>query len=51
MTQYGLTWPNHVWFVETWYGFEGELLTDAENGHAGDPSEFRGPEAVYDLYE
>lgn len=51
VTQYGITWPNHVWFVETWYGFEGELLTDAENGHAGTPSEFRTPDAVYDLYE
>ena len=51
VTQYGITWPNHVWFVETWYGFEGELLTDAENGHAGAPSEFRTPDAAYDLYE
>ncbi|WP_142986801.1 ABC transporter substrate-binding protein [Halorubrum cibi] len=51
VTQYGITWPNHVWFVETWYGFEGELMTDAENGHAGDPSTFYTPDAVYDLYE
>lgn len=51
VTQYGITWPNHVWFVETWYGFEGELMTDAENGHAGDPSEFYTPDAVYDLYD
>jgi len=51
VTQYGITWPNHVWFVETWYGFEGELLTDAENGHAGEPSEFRTPDAAYDLYD
>ncbi|OYR56174.1 ABC transporter substrate-binding protein [Halorubrum halodurans] len=51
VTQYGITWPNHVWFVETWYGFEGELMTDAENGHAGDPSTFYTPDAVHDLYE
>jgi len=51
VTQFGITWPNHVWFVETWYGFEGELMTDAENGHAGEPSEFRTPDAVTDLYE
>ncbi|WP_425499737.1 ABC transporter substrate-binding protein [Halorarum halobium] len=51
VTQYGITWPNHVWFVETWYGFEGELLTDGENGHGGTPSEFRTPQATYDLYE
>ncbi|MBZ6496441.1 ABC transporter substrate-binding protein [Haloterrigena longa] len=51
VTQYGITWPNHVWFVETWYGFEGQLMTDAENGHAGDPSTFRTPDAIYDLFE
>jgi sn-glycerol 3-phosphate transport system substrate-binding protein len=51
VTQFGITWPNHVWFVETWYSFEGELLTDAENGHAGDPSEFRTPDAATELYE
>jgi sn-glycerol 3-phosphate transport system substrate-binding protein len=51
VTQFGITWPNHVWFVETWYGFEGELMTDAENGHAGDPSEFRTSDAITDLYE
>lgn len=51
VTQYGITWPNHVWFVETWYGFEGELLTDAANGHDGTPTELRTPEPVYDLFE
>lgn len=48
---YGITWPNHVWFVEHWYSFEGELMTDAENGHDGDPSEFRTPDAIFDFYE
>ncbi|MGQ4554405.1 extracellular solute-binding protein [Halobellus sp. GM3] len=51
VTQFGICWPNHVWFVETWYSFEGELLTDAENGHDGDPSELRTPDAIYDLYD
>jgi len=51
LTDAGITWPNHVWFVEHWYSFEGELMTDAENGHAGDPSEFRTPEAVTELYD
>ncbi|MFW5999941.1 MAG: extracellular solute-binding protein [Halorubrum sp.] len=51
VTQFGITWPNHVWFVETWYGFEGELMTDGENGHSGDPSTFHTPDAVHDLYE
>jgi len=48
---FGITWPNHVWFVEHWYSFEGELMTDAENGHAGDPSTFRTPDAIFDFYE
>ena len=34
----GITWPNHVWFVEHWYSTAGQLLFDAENGHGGDPS-------------
>ena len=51
VTNFGITWPNHVWFVEHWYSFEGELMTDAENGHAGDPSEFRTPDAIVDFYD
>ena len=34
----GITWPNHVWFVEHWFSTAGRLLFDAENGHAGEPS-------------
>jgi len=34
----GITWPNHVWFVEHWYSTAGQLLFDAENGHGGDPT-------------
>ena len=48
---FGITWPNHVWFVEHWYSFEGELMTDAENGHAGSPSTLRTPDAITELYE
>ena len=48
---FGITWPNHVWFVEHWYFFEGELMTDAENGHAGSPSTLRTPDAITELYE
>ncbi|MFC7232122.1 extracellular solute-binding protein [Saliphagus sp. GCM10025308] len=35
---YGITWPNHVWFVETFYSLADELLLDEENGHAGSPT-------------
>jgi sn-glycerol 3-phosphate transport system substrate-binding protein len=49
--EFGITWPNHVWFVEHWYSFEGELMTDAENGHAGDPTTLRTPDAIVDLYD
>lgn len=51
VVEYGITWPNHVWFVETWYAMEGELIVSEENGHAGDPTEFQTPDAIYDLYE
>ena len=51
VTEFGITWPNHVWFVEHFYALEGELMTDADNGHSGDPTEFRTPEAIFDLYE
>ncbi len=35
---YGITWPNHVWFVEHWYALANELILDAENGHDGAPT-------------
>jgi len=38
VTEFGITWPNHVWFVEHWYSVDGQLLFDAENGHDGTPS-------------
>jgi sn-glycerol 3-phosphate transport system substrate-binding protein len=34
----GITWPNHVWFVEHWYSTAGQMLFDAKNGHDGQPS-------------
>lgn len=39
VVDYGITWPNHIWFVEHWYSMDGQLLFDNENGHAGDASE------------
>jgi sn-glycerol 3-phosphate transport system substrate-binding protein len=41
VTESGITWPNHVWFVETWYSVDGQLLVDAQNGHDGTPSTLR----------
>lgn len=38
VTDSGITWPNHVWFVEHIYSVDGQLLLDAENGHAGQAS-------------
>jgi sn-glycerol 3-phosphate transport system substrate-binding protein len=34
----GITWPNHVWFVEHWYSVDDQLLVDSKNGHGGTPS-------------
>lgn len=52
VTEYGITWPNHVWFVEHWYSMDGQLLFDAENGHGGDPTTLRTDnETARGLYE
>ncbi len=37
-TDYGISWPNHVWFIETWYSLADELILDEENGHTGAPT-------------
>ncbi len=48
----GITWPNHVWFVEHWFSTAGQLLFDAENGHAGEPSTLlTDNDTARDLYE
>jgi len=48
----GITWPNHVWFVEHWYSTAGQTMFDAENGHDGDPTTLRTDNAAATgLYE
>ncbi|WP_228442371.1 extracellular solute-binding protein [Natrarchaeobaculum sulfurireducens] len=37
-TNYGISWPNHVWFIETFYSLANELILDNENGHDGAPT-------------
>lgn len=37
--EYGITWPNAAWWPLSWLQEMGQPLTDAENGHAGEPSE------------
>jgi sn-glycerol 3-phosphate transport system substrate-binding protein len=52
VVDYGITWPNHVWFVEHWYSSDGQLLFDARNGHGGDPSTLQtGNDTARGLYE
>ncbi|MEF8867957.1 MAG: ABC transporter substrate-binding protein [Haloarculaceae archaeon] len=52
VTEAGITWPNHVWFVEHWYSVDGQLLFDAENGHDGQPSTLlTDNETARSLYE
>ncbi|MEF8781015.1 MAG: ABC transporter substrate-binding protein [Haloferacaceae archaeon] len=36
---YGITWPNHSWFVEQWFALQDQVLVNEENGRAGDPTE------------
>jgi len=38
VTEAGITWPNHVWFVETWFSVDGQFIVDAQNGHDGSAS-------------
>lgn len=38
VVEYGITWPNHVWFPEHFFSLDGQTLVDAKNGHAGDPT-------------
>nr|WP_240940265.1 ABC transporter substrate-binding protein [Haloarcula argentinensis] len=52
VTDAGITWPNHVWFVEHFYSVDGQTLLDAENGHAGQPTTMRTDNATArSLYE
>nr|WP_225307882.1 MULTISPECIES: ABC transporter substrate-binding protein [unclassified Haloarcula] len=52
VTEAGLTWPNHVWFVEHFYAVDGQTLLDAENGHAGQPTTMRtDTDTARSLYE
>lgn len=52
VTDAGLTWPNHVWFVEHFYSVDGQTLLDAENGHAGQPTTMQTDNATArSLYE
>jgi len=36
--EYGTTFANYSWFYEQWFAQQGELLVDAQNGHAGTPA-------------
>lgn len=38
VVEYGITWPNHVWFPEHFFSMDGQTLVDADNGHADDPT-------------
>lgn len=52
VTDAGITWPNHVWFVEHFYSVDGQTLLDAENGHAGQPTTMlTDNETAQKLYE
>lgn len=35
---YGITWPNHVWFLEHWFSLAGQPIVDNENGWTDDPT-------------
>ncbi len=35
---YGITWPNHVWFIEHWFALADQEIVDNENGRDDDPT-------------
>jgi len=38
VAEYGVTWPNSAWWSLSWLQEMNQPLTDAKNGHAGEPS-------------
>lgn len=52
VTEVGITWPNHVWFIEHFYSVDGQTLVDAKNGHDGQPSTLNADtETAREVYE
>lgn len=52
VTEAGITWPNHVWFIEHFYSVDGQTLVDAKNGHGGQPSTLHADtETAREVYE
>lgn len=50
--EYGITWPNHSWFVEQWFAGQDSLLVNNDNGRDGDPTEtFINEEAGTTIFE
>ncbi|MFP8890125.1 ABC transporter substrate-binding protein [Natrialbaceae archaeon A-CW2] len=36
---YGITWPNHSWFVEQWFALQDQEFVNESNGRNGNPTE------------
>jgi sn-glycerol 3-phosphate transport system substrate-binding protein len=39
VADYGVTWPNHNWWVHSWMGEQEAFVADKENGRIGEPTE------------
>lgn len=49
---YGITWPNHSWFVEQWFALQDQPLVNNDNGRDGDPTEtYINSEAGMSVFE
>ncbi|WP_418284522.1 ABC transporter substrate-binding protein [Halorubrum sp. DTA46] len=49
---YGITWPNHSWFVEQWFALQDQPLVNNQNGRDGDPTEtYLDSEAGMNVFE
>ncbi len=41
VADYGVTWPNHAWWINSWLGEKKAFVCDKKNGRTGEPSEVR----------
>lgn len=39
VADYGVSWPNHNWWINSWMGERQQLVCDQQNGRAGEPTE------------
>jgi sn-glycerol 3-phosphate transport system substrate-binding protein len=52
VADYGVTWPNHNWWVHSWMGEQEAFVSDKENGRVGEPTEvYYNGDTARDLFD